>query len=78
MGTCLNRLAEAVLASTHNLCFEQKYEKCQSFFFLSENFQFFKVKFSIYLDRRVFVMTGYYRIYEWRAKAQMILCACAG
>ena len=28
------------------------------FFFLSENFQFFKVKFSIhvYLNRRVFVM----------------------
>ena len=21
---------------------------------------------------------GYYRIYEWRAKARMILCACAG
>ena len=30
---------EAVLTSTHNLCFEQKYEKYQSF--LSENFQFF-------------------------------------
>ena len=26
--------------------------------FLSENFQFLKVKFSIYLDRRVFVMTS--------------------
>ena len=32
-------LAKAVLTSTHNLCFEQKYEKYQSF--LSENFQFF-------------------------------------
>ena len=40
--------------STHNLCFEQKYEKCQSF--LSKNFQFLEVKFSIYLNRRVFVM----------------------
>ena len=30
---------EAVLTSTHNLCFEQKYEKYLSF--LSENFQFF-------------------------------------
>ena len=40
--------------STHNLCFEQKYEKYQRF--LSENFQFLEVKFSTYLNRRVFVM----------------------
>ena len=40
--------------STHNLCFEQKYEKYLSF--LSENFQFLELKFSIYLNRRVFVM----------------------
>ena len=40
--------------STHNLCFEQKHEKYESF--LSENFQFFEVKFSIYLNRRVFVI----------------------
>ena len=39
---------------THNLCFEQKYEKYRSF--LSENFQFLEIKFSIYLNRRVFVM----------------------
>ena len=32
----------------------QKYEKYQSF--LSENFQFLEGKFSIYLNRRVFVM----------------------
>ena len=50
----LKRLAETVLTSTHNLCFEQKYEKYQSF--LSENFQFLLVKFSIYLNRHVFVM----------------------
>ena len=42
--------------STHNLCFEQKYEKYQRF--LSENFQFLEVKFSIYLNRHVFVMLG--------------------
>ena len=43
--------------STHNLCFEQKYDKkYQSF--LSENFQFWEVKFSIYmyLNRHVLVM----------------------
>ena len=39
---------------THNLCSEQKYEKYQSF--SSENFQFLEMKFSIYLNRRVFVM----------------------
>ena len=42
--------------STHNLYFEQKYEKYQSFLF--ENFQFLEVKFSIYLNRHVFVMSG--------------------
>ena len=41
--------------STHNLYFEQKYEKYQSF--LSKNFQFLVEKFSIYLNRRVFVMS---------------------
>ena len=45
---------EAVLTSTHNLCFEQEYEKYQNF--LSESFPFLVVKFSIYLNRRVFVM----------------------
>ena len=54
MGTRKTRLGEAVLTSTHNLCFEQKYEK--KIEFLSENFQFLVVKFSIYLNRRVFVM----------------------
>ena len=54
MGTRKNRLGEAVLTSTHNLCFEQKCEKYQSF--LSETFQFLEVKFSIYLNRHVFVM----------------------
>ena len=45
----------AVLTSTHNLCFEQKYENYQSFFYL-KNFQFLQAKFSIYLNRRVFVI----------------------
>ena len=44
------RLAEAVLTSTHNLCFEQQYEKYRRF--LSENFQFLEMKFSTYLNRR--------------------------
>ena len=57
MGTRKNRLGEAVLTSTHNLCFEQKYEKISEF--LSENFQFLVVKFSIYLNRRVFVMESH-------------------
>ena len=43
--------------STHNLCFEQEYEKCQNF--LSENFQFLVVKFSVYLNRGVFIMIIY-------------------
>ena len=41
---------EAILKSTHNLCFEQKYEKISEF--LSENYHFLVAKFSIY----VFVM----------------------
>ena len=53
MGTRWNRLGEAVLTSTHNLCFEQKYENIRIFI---ENFQFLVVKFSIYLNKLVFVM----------------------
>ena len=40
--------------STHNLCFEQKYGKYQ--IFSSENIHFLVVKFSVYLNRYVFVM----------------------
>ena len=47
--------------STHNLCFEQKYEKYQSF--LPEKFRFLAVKFTIYLNRRVFVMKIYIMIW---------------
>ena len=41
--------------STHNLCFEQKYEKISDFFY-PKTCCFLVVKFSIYLNRRVFVM----------------------
>ena len=46
MGTRQNRLVEAVLTSTHNLCFKQIYKI----------YQFFEVKFSICLNRRVFAV----------------------
>ena len=61
MGTRLNRLIKAVLTSTHNLCFEQIYEKYQNF--LSEIFHILEVKFSVYLNRHVFVMKNVYVIY---------------
>ena len=43
-----------VQTSTRNLCFEQKYETQQNF--SSEIFHFLVVKFSIYLNRRVFII----------------------
>ena len=47
MGTRYNRLDEAVVTSTHNLCFEQKYEKYQTV--LSEKLSFFGGKiFSVF------------------------------
>ena len=45
----------AILTSIHNLCFEQKFEKNNGVF-VSENYQYLEVKFSIYLKRSVFVM----------------------
>ena len=42
--------------STHNICFKQKYERYQGF--LSEKNQFLEVKFSTYLNKRVFIMTA--------------------
>ena len=44
--------------STHNLCFEQKYENYQNL--SSENFHFLVVKISVYLNRHVFVMTCFH------------------
>ena len=43
------------LTSTHNLYLEENYEKYQNF--LSGNFKLLVVKFLVYLNRRVFVMT---------------------
>ena len=40
--------------STHNLCFVHKYEKYQNFYL--KTFRFLVVKFSIYLNRQVFIM----------------------
>ena len=37
--------------STHNLCFEQKHDEYQNF--LSENFHYLVVKFSVHLNRPV-------------------------
>ena len=54
MGTRWNRLVEAGSNEYPQSMFVQKYEKISVF--LSENFQFLVVKFSIYLNRRVFVM----------------------
>ena len=62
VGTHYNCITEAVLTSTYNLCFEQEYEKCRNFF--SENFPFLVVKFSIYLNRCVFVMWSDFTI-KW-------------
>ena len=71
MGTRYNRLIEAVLTSTHNLCFEQKYEKYT--IFLPENFPFLVGKFSIYLNRSVFVMAScvksHYSICEQQSRS---------
>ena len=38
------------------MCFEQKYEKYLKF--LAKNFHFSVIKFSVYLNRHVFVMEG--------------------
>ena len=43
-----------VLDRTASTCFEQNYEKYQNF--LSVNFHILVVKFSVYLNRHVFIM----------------------
>ena len=63
-------LIRTASVSTHKLCFEQKYENYQSFF-LSENFRFLEVKFSIYLNRRVFVMRYIIHVYR---KTRVQIC----
>ena len=58
-GVYIIFLISAQKRSTHNLCFEQKYENYQ--FFSSENFHFLVVKISVYLNRHVFVMAEKYK-----------------
>ena len=55
MGTRFNSLGEAVLTSTTDYVLSINIKNIR-IEFLSENFQFFVVKFSIYFNRRVFVM----------------------
>ena len=43
-----------LISAQKNLCFEQKYEKIE--FFYLKIFRFLEVKFSIYLNRHVYVM----------------------
>ena len=51
-------LREAVLTNTHNLCFEQKYEKYLNF--CLKIFNFSVINFSVYLNRQVFVILDFY------------------
>ena len=65
--------------STHNLCFEQKYEKYKNI--LSEHFHLSEVKFPIYLNRHVFVMGNKFsastkKMFPRLQNAHVILCFC--
>ena len=53
-GYSLNRLGNAVLTSTHNLCFEQKCKKYPNFYL--KIVIFLVVNFSVYFKRLVLVM----------------------
>ena len=55
MGTRWNRLAEAVLTCTHNLCFEQTCHKKNSKHFLLTFFIFYNLK-NLCMHGHVFVM----------------------
>ena len=59
--------------STHNLCFEKKYEKDQNF--LCEKLPFLVVKFSVYLNRHVFVMNDIFPILTGTHVAVILLYA---
>ena len=63
------------LTSTDNLCFEQKYEKYQSS--LSEIFQLFEVKFSIYFNRRIFVMVCFVIVCSSSSPSFVVSEGCA-
>ena len=59
----------------HNLCFEQIYEKYQSF--LSKNFQFLEVKFSVYFtyEYACFPNAAHILIFSYFCRKN-ILCSC--
>ena len=63
VGTCLNRLDEAVLTCTHNICFEQILEKSQNN--STDNCHFYSRKNLCILHVRVFVM-------NWQCKSPFI------
>ena len=52
MGTRYSRLDEALLTSTHNLCFEQKFEKYPNFYL--KIFHFLVVKLLVYFNKACF------------------------
>ena len=51
--------------SNHNLCLSRNMKKMSEF--LSENFHFLVVKFSVYLNRHIFVMTVSFVTQEFSA-----------
>ena len=62
-----------VLMSTHNPYFEQKFEIYQ--IFLSENFHFLVVKFSVYLNRHDFIIFDV-QIAFWCLFFYLFVCIC--
>ena len=58
-GYSLEPPSEAVLTSTNNLCFDQKYEKYPNFYL--KIFIFCRLKCSVYLNRHVFLMFDFQR-----------------
>ena len=66
---------EMVLTSTHNLFFEQKYEKYQSFYL--KIFIFLVIKFSVYLNEFVFVMAVIWHNRKWLPMRIKFLYACS-
>ena len=72
MGTHENRLVDTVLTSIHNLCFQlHVYQN-----FSAENFHFFfslVVKFSVYLNRHVFVMVSNLRFVSRQISCSAVL-----
>ena len=64
MGTRWNRLARGGSNWYPIACFEQKFEKISEFFYL-KIFSFLEVKFSIDLNRRVFLINYTIRAATW-------------